>query len=86
MASSVLLVNMLLKFIPEHWISKMPEINEESAVGRNSFLTKTFDEQSKKKAYDPRASAAASASNIEESYNEEAKESADDNDGFKNVA
>ena len=53
MASSVLLVNMLLKFIPEHWISKMPEINEESAVGRNSFLTKTFDEQSKKKAYVP---------------------------------
>ena len=55
MASSVILVNMLLKLIPESWISKMPEINEDEAVGRDSFLTKTFNEQSKAKAYDPSA-------------------------------
>ena len=83
MAASVLLANTLLKFIPEKWISKMPEINEENAVGKNSFLTKTFDEQSKKKAYAPQS--AAAVSNVDESFNEDPK-SGDDNDGFKNVA
>lgn len=84
MAASVILVNMLLKFIPEKWISKLPEMNEENAVGKGSFLTKTFDEQSKKKAYVPQSGAAA-VSNVDESFNEDAK-SGDDNDGFKNVA
>ena len=83
MAASVLLTNTLLKFIPEKWISKMPEINEENAVGKNSILTKTFDEQSKKKAYVPQS--AAAVSNVDESFNEDPK-SQDDNDGFKNVA
>lgn len=84
MAASVLLINMLLKFIPEKWISKLPEMNEENAVGKGSFLTRTFDEQSKKKAYVPQSGAAA-VSNVDESFNEDAK-SGDDNDGFKNVA
>lgn len=83
MAASVVLANTLLKFIPEKWISKMPEINEENAVGKNSFLTQTFDEQSKQKAYVPQS--AAAVSNVDESFNEDPK-SGDDNDGFKNVA
>merc|ERR1712051_495304 len=83
MAASVVLANTLLKFIPEKRIAKMPEINEENAVGKNSFLTRTFDEQSKKKAYVPQS--AAAVSNVDESFNEEPK-SGDDNDGFKNVA
>ena len=65
MAASVILVNMLLKFIPEKWISKLPEMNEENAIGKNSFLTKTFDEQAKKKAYE--APSAAAVSNVDES-------------------
>ena len=68
MAASVLLANLLLKFIPEKWISKMPEINEENAVGRDSFMVRTFDEQSKKKAYDPKA--AAAVSDVAESFND----------------
>lgn len=63
MAASVILVNMLLKFIPEKWISKLPEMNEEKAIGKESFLTKTFDEHNKKPAYE--APSAAAVSNVD---------------------
>ena len=62
MAASVILVNMLLKFIPEKWISKLPEMNEENAIGKESYLVATFNEQSKKKAYE--APSADAVSNV----------------------
>lgn len=60
-ASSMLLANSILKFIPNRWIEKLPTVDESKAIGGGSALMGAYDKQSKAKAYTGKQVAAQEA-------------------------
>mmetsp|Transcript_35254 Transcript_35254/g.43095 ORF Transcript_35254/g.43095 Transcript_35254/m.43095 type:complete len:195 (+) Transcript_35254:3018-3602(+) len=58
-ASSILLMNALLKLIPSRWISKMPTLDENKSIGGNTGLMRAYDKQANAKAFSKQGAATA---------------------------
>ncbi len=50
-AASCLIVNALLKFIPDRWVAKMPSLDESKSVGSNNALMNAYNKQAGAKAF-----------------------------------
>ena len=50
-ASSMLLGNAILKFIPNRWIDKIPTVDENKSIGGNTKLMAAYSQQANAKAY-----------------------------------
>lgn len=61
MGASVLLINCLLKFIPDRWVAKMPSLDESKSVGSNNALMNAYNKQAQAKAFQKKGAAQAAA-------------------------
>ena len=61
MGASVLLINCLLKFIPDRWVAKMPSMDESKSVGANNALMNAYNKQAQAKAFQKKGAAPAAA-------------------------
>jgi len=57
-ASSMLLGNAILKFIPNRWIEKLPTVDESKSIGGNTKLMSAYSQQASAKAYTGKQAAA----------------------------
>ena len=82
-AAAILLINALLKLIPQRWISKMPQLDENRAIGSDSKLVSMYD-RSAKKTVNTGGSKAAATNDIDEEESTGAAAGAyqDDEDGY----
>jgi len=80
-AAAILLINALLKLIPQRWISKMPQLDENRAIGADSKLVSMYD-RSAKKTVNTGGSKAAATHDIEEDAVEGDGSYQDDEDGY----
>ena len=81
-ASSVLLANALLKFLPSSWFAKVA-LNEDKSIGGGSKLMSAYDNQAKKPAF---GKGGAAAKPVPVSDDEEQLDrSQDEEDGYHNV-
>ena len=80
-AAAILLINALLKLIPQRWISKMPQLDENRAIGSDSKLVSMYD-RSAKKTVNTGGSKAAATHDIEEDAVEGDGSYQDDEDGY----
>lgn len=58
-ASSILLINALLKIIPSRWIAKVPQLPEDRAMGSGNRLMSAYDKQANAKAFTKKTPGAA---------------------------
>ena len=58
-ASSLLLGNAILKFIPQRWLAKVPTLDESKAIGGNSRLMSAYNTQANARAYPVKSQQAA---------------------------
>jgi len=68
-ASSMLLGNSILKFIPNRWIEKLPTVDENKSIGGNTKLMSAYSTQANAKAYTGKQ--AAAPAQIDESDGED---------------
>ena len=57
-ASSILLVNALMKLIPQRWVAKVPQLDESKSIGGSTRLMAAYDKQAKAKAFSKKGAAA----------------------------
>ena len=49
--ASCCLADALLKYIPLHWVAKVPQLDEQKALGQDNVLIRAYDQQANAKAY-----------------------------------
>ena len=57
-ASSILLVNAMMKLIPQRWVAKVPQLDESKSIGGSTRLMQAYDKQAKAKAFTKKGQAA----------------------------
>ena len=79
-ASAILLVNALLKLIPQRWISKMPQLDEQKSLGANSRLVSMYDRSARKTV---NTSGKAPAQDIQDSYEAASQLNSNEDEGYE---
>ena len=64
-AASLLVINCMLKFIPDRWVAKMPALDESKSVGSNNALMNAYNKQANAKAFSKKSNNQAATSENE---------------------